>query len=131
MQRYSKKRQSIFEYLVSTKEHPDAEQIFTALRNKYPDLSLATVYRNLSQLKEEGLVRSVGTVDGRERFDADTSPHTHAVCVRCGKVTDVPDVSVPESAKAKFEGETGFSVIRADLTFSGLCEKCGKEMKNG
>lgn len=124
MQRFSRKRQSILNCLASTKEHPTAEWIYSEIKKEYPDLSLATVYRNLSQLKEEGIVRSVGTVDGKERYDACLAPHAHAVCVKCGRVLDLPSVKVPDTVSDDF---AGFKVITAELTFSGICGKCSEK----
>ena len=125
MQRYSRKRERILQYLISTKEHPSAECVYSQLKGEFPELSLATVYRNLKSLKEEGLVRSVGIVDGQKRFDADITPHTHMICVKCGRVIDALQLDLPESFCKSLE-KTGFSVMRAELTVSGICVECEK-----
>ena len=124
MQRYSRKRQSIMDCLASTKEHPTAEWIYSKIKAEYPSLSLATVYRNLNMLKSEGLICSVGTVFGQERFDATVAPHTHAVCERCGRVVDVEEVMLPDDTAEKVEKACGFSVRRTDLSVYGICEEC-------
>ena len=80
IQRFSKKRQAIYDCLRSTTSHPTADWIYHQLHPDFPDLSLGTVYRNLSQLKNAGLIQSVGVVAGQERFDANISPHTHLIC---------------------------------------------------
>lgn len=126
MQRSSKNRQSILECLRGTKEHPSAEWIYGQIKPKHPNLSLATVYRNLNQLKAEGLVRSMGSVDGQERFDADMTPHAHAICARCGKITDVAGVHFPEELAEQVAAATGYEIRRQDLQFSGICEECLK-----
>ena len=126
MQRYSRKRERILQCLMSTKEHPSAEWIYSQLKGEFPSLSLATVYRNLKDLKEAGLVRSVGTVDGQERFDADMTPHTHMICMKCGKVIDAVQLNLPESFCKSMEN-TGFSVLRAELTVSGICAECERK----
>ena len=128
MQRYSKKRQAILDCLTGTTEHPSADRIYEKLKPVYPDLSLATVYRNLLQLEEEGLIRSVGIVDGQKRYDANVSPHTHAVCRVCGKVIDVFSVPVPPGLAADVENKTGFSVEVSELRFSGVCGDCIKKI---
>ena len=124
MQRFSPKRQSILDCLRSTDTHPGAVWVWEQLKPVYPDLSLATVYRNLSQLKEEGLIISVGYVDGQERFDGRIAPHPHAVCRRCGRVIDVGD-RVPPAALAPFSGMIpGFEIQSFDLRLSGVCAGC-------
>lgn len=124
MQRRSEKRQSILDFLRSTKEHPSAETVYTYLKPRYPDLSLGTVYRNLRQLVAEGIVRSVGVVDGEERFDATLSDHPHAVCRLCGRVTDLPKTLLPEGLAARAEEETGFALQTITLQFEGICPIC-------
>lgn len=124
MQRYSKKRQAILDCLRSTTSHPTAEWIFTQLKPDYPDLSLATVYRNLGQMKEAGVIQSMGTVRGQERFDANILPHTHAVCTCCGVMVDVMDVPVPTELIAQTERSIGFTVTGMNLLFSGICCEC-------
>ena len=127
MKRYSKKREAILDCLKSTTSHPTAEWIYERLKPEYPHLSLATVYRNLAEMKKEGLIRSVGIVDGQERFDGTTAQHTHAVCSVCGKVIDVNGIDVPDELKLKIAEMTGYSVERADLRFLGICGECMKK----
>ena len=124
--RSSQKRQCILDCLKSTDTHPTAEWVWERVRTTFPHLSLATVYRNLKQLQAEGLIRSVGTVQGQERFDAALLPHSHIVCRRCGCVVDVG--IVPPAALAEQAGAaTGFSVSMTDLRFEGLCPACRKK----
>ena len=82
----SRKRDAILACVRATTCHPSAEWVYQRLKPTIPDLSLGTVYRNLSMFKDEGLVISVGTVGGLERFDGNTKPHTHFVCTRCSAV---------------------------------------------
>ncbi|MDD3165228.1 MAG: transcriptional repressor [Oscillospiraceae bacterium] len=124
MKRRSKKRDAIMSCLQGTKLHPTAEWVYQQLKPDYPDLSLGTVYRNLSQFKEEGAIVSVGTVGGLERFDADTSPHGHLVCRSCGAVVDAGRADIPAAVIACAEKETGGVVEASRLIFTGLCQTC-------
>ncbi len=124
MQRYSKKRQAILDCLRSTSCHPTAEWIYEHIQTEYPDLSLATVYRNLSQFKERGIICSVGVVDGHERFDAKTTPHSHAICSCCGAISDIENLQVPQIVIDTAENMTGYSVVETSLQFKGLCKAC-------
>lgn len=120
--RYSKKREAILCALRETKTHPTAEWLFQTLKPSFPDLSLGTVYRNLSFFQEHGQVKSVGVVNGQERFDADTSEHCHFICERCGKVVDLPQVSL--NIDHALEESHGFLVTRQELNLYGCCELC-------
>lgn len=129
MQRHSQKRDSILKCLKETKSHPNAEWVYNQLKPQYPNLSLATVYRNLNQLKEEGYICSVGNFSNQERYDANIFPHTHAVCAICGCIIDIDEVNVPELMCNEAEKITGFKISSASLKFTGLCPECNKELK--
>ena len=120
--KHSKKRDAVYECLRSTKSHPSADWIYARLKPDIPDLSLGTVYRNLNLFREEGLIASVGTVDGLERFDADVSPHTHFVCRVCGAVIDAGGADVPGSLLTQ-AAEAG-EVESCRITFFGVCHSC-------
>lgn len=119
-----RKRNAILSYLQSTTDHPSAEMVYAGLKPEIPDLSLGTVYRNLSLFKQQGLVSSVATVKGVERFDGNTSPHVHFLCTECDAVIDLAEMQVPESLRTVAEGCTGGRVEQCQLSFSGLCRVC-------
>ena len=124
MKRHSKKRDAILTCLRQTKSHPTAEWIYQKLKPEYPNLSLGTVYRNLSEFKREGVIATVGVVDGLERFDGDTSAHSHLICRECGAVVDVNTAEVSDQLLAAAAAETGGVNSGAQLTFSGVCRAC-------
>ncbi len=124
MQRFSKKRQSIIDCLKNTNVHPNAEWIYNKLKPIYPNLSLATVYRNLSELERSGEICCIDNVLGKERFDAKTEPHIHVICKRCGKVIDAEEIVLPQNLLDKVQDVTKFSVSCSKLEFIGICEEC-------
>lgn len=119
-----KKRNAILACLRQTHTHPSAEMVYGMLQEEYPDISLATVYRNLSRFKSQGLIQSLGTVNGIERFDADTYPHVHFICTGCDRVMDLPELELPLSLGRDAEKVSGCRVDSCQLTFTGLCERC-------
>ena len=119
-----RKRNAILECLRKPDAHPSAETLFQMLQEEHPDISLATVYRNLTLFKEKGLIVSVGTVKGVERFDGNTEPHVHFVCTECGGVLDLGTISVPEELKRRAATETGGQVGTCQLSFTGICMEC-------
>lgn len=122
--RYSKKREAILEVIRGTRTHPTADWVYQQLKPLYPDLSLGTVYRNLTVLREENLLRSVGVVNGQERFDAIVEPHAHFVCERCGAVIDLPGVRTDEEVDNAVDRTYGVRVDHHDLVFHGTCRAC-------
>ena len=122
--RYSAKREAILQLIKETKTHPTAEWVFQQLKPKFPDLSLGTVYRNLSEFRQDGTLISVGVVNGQERFDAETGPHTHFICTCCGGVSDVHQLVVPEELADRLTDNAGVRVDHYQLTFRGICKEC-------
>ncbi len=121
--KHSKQRDSIKEFLESRDDHPTADIIYMNVRKTFPNISLGTVYRNLTLLADIGEINRFNIGDGVDHFDATVTPHCHFICKECGSVSDldVPDMdSLDEIAAAHFKGRLeGHSVY-----FYGKCENC-------
>ena len=122
--KHFRKRDAILTCLRSTTAHPSADWIHEQLKAEHSDISLTTVYRNLSLFKEQGLIISLGTVNGVERFDGNTAPHVHYICEECGSVLDLRGIAVPEELNSAVAQTTGGLVYGCQLTFTGKCENC-------
>lgn len=121
---FSSKRNAIYNKLLNTKTHPSAKWVYEQLKPDYPDLSLGTVYRNISLFKEEGTVNVVCNINGEDRIDADTSPHSHFVCNNCGKVIDLEkDIFTTKNETLE---ELGYKVESCIINFYGKCKDCSK-----
>ena len=125
MKRYSRKREAILQTIRSTKSHPSAEWVYTKLKPEFPDLSLATVYRNIASFVEDGDIIPVAVVDSKERYDADLSSHSHFICQRCGAGSDV-DISGSADIDKLAGQALGALVERHELIFRGICGECLK-----
>ena len=124
--KHFRKRDAILNCVRSTEAHPSAEWVFEHVKEQVPDISLATVYRNLALFKEQGLIVSLGTVNGVERFDGNTEPHVHFICTQCGGVQDLPEISVPEELNSAVAQSSGGRVDNCQLSFTGICGECRK-----
>lgn len=122
-QRFSRKRESILHALQASSAHPSAREVYEQLRREHPDISLATVYRNLSLFKQQGRAVCVAVVDGEERFDAITQPHAHFICGQCGAVIDLPLMQDDQLSEA-VQREFGHAVAGHHLEFHGTCNTC-------
>lgn len=124
--RQSKKRDAVLRVLRDTDCHPSADWVYHRLRAEYPGLSLGTVYRNLNQLTEEGLICSVGVIDGQERYDAKLEPHAHFICSCCGAILDLPGPESVEGYVGAVSAKYGFQAECHEFTIRGLCKDCKK-----
>lgn len=101
-------RSAIYSFLAATLEHPSAQAIYTTLKKDFPNLSLATVYKNLEALEKVGLIRKVMLRDGSARWDADISPHHHIINLTTGAVSDffgasaLPQPTLPRGLTLEF-----------------------------
>ena len=125
--KHFRKRDAILTCLRQTTEHPSAEWVYAQLKPEIPDLSLGTVYRNLALFKEQGLIISLGTIAGVERFDGNTQDHVHFVCTNCGKVDDLECESPMPALQEAAEHCLSSQVYGCQINLTGLCRKCLKE----
>ena len=86
--KYSRQRESIKEFLMTRKDHPTADVVYENVRKIYPNISLGTVYRNLSLLSELGEIQKLSNFGGADHFDGCVTPHCHFMCKKCGQVLD-------------------------------------------
>ncbi len=125
--KHSKQRDIIKAFLIGRKDHPTADVVYTNVRQEYPNISLGTVYRNLTLLADIGEIQRLRVGDGVDHFDADTSHHYHFICTKCGSVIDLEMESIEsikDAANANFDG-----IIAGHVTyFYGTCGKCTKEI---
>lgn len=129
MRKYSHQRAAIMEELASVTSHPTAAEIYTMVRRRIPNISLGTVYRNLSLLADDGDIMRITTGEGTERFDAVSSNHYHFCCLGCGNVTDLP-LSRQSGLEHEVEALTGATVERHSLIFYGKCSDCAAQSAN-
>ena len=87
--RYSKQREALLNILRSTKDHPTANDIYIRMREQDPKISLGTVYRNLAQLTENGLILRIDTEHDSVHYDGFTHKHYHFICNECKSVIDL------------------------------------------
>lgn len=123
--KFSRQREAIKMYLTHTKEHPTADMVYLNIREKFPNISLGTVYRNLNFLVDQGEIVKLTCGDGSDHFDGTITPHYHFICKECGKVIDLEMGSLDHIntlAAVNFNGRIdGHTTL-----FYGVCSDCLK-----
>jgi Fe2+ or Zn2+ uptake regulation protein len=121
--RVTAQRVVINDALHAAGRHLTADQVRDAVQERLPGVSLPTVYATLELLEELGLVRRVATEGGTVVYDPRTDEHHHAVCRRCGTITDL-DAPVDRGAAVSAAATAGFAVEDARVIVRGLCPAC-------
>lgn len=121
--RHSKQRDAVLKVLAGTTSHPTADWVYQEVSRMIPNISLGTVYRNLSQLAESGTILRMEIGDGTDHFDFNTNPHDHFFCRECRKLYDFP---LPyDKVMDQLAAETEFGLIdRHSLIYQGICKEC-------
>lgn len=122
----TKQRAAVMEAVNNCKDHPTADTIFAAVRERMPNIGLGTVYRNLNILCDEGKVLRVRTPGGADHFDFNITPHNHFYCRECGNVWDV---DMPLIDLTQVSGMDGFVIDTCHLIAEGLCKDCAAEQQ--
>jgi Fur family peroxide stress response transcriptional regulator len=123
MIKYSRQREAVRQFLAGRTDHPTAETIYAGLRVNIPNISLGTVYRNLSLLSDTGEIQKLSGNGGSDRFDPNPAPHYHFHCEVCGCVDDIPMTSM-DSLNQLAQAHLGGVVRTHTLIFHGTCARC-------
>ncbi len=103
--------------------HPTVEQVYEKAKLRYPNISLGTVYRNLNQLSEHGILKKICSSYGSVRFDGRTDAHFHMICKCCQKVFDV-ELGEMLGLEDKLMDKFGFQVSEYEISIQGVCCDC-------
>ena len=123
MIKHSRQRDAIRQNILGRCDHPTAETVYMDIKEDFPNISLGTVYRNLSLLSELGEIQKISTGAGPDRFDGNVNSHCHFQCKKCFHVMDLPfkyptelNIYASKNFPGIIEGNT--------IQFFGLCPDC-------
>ena len=116
----SKQRTAVYQVLQQGEGHMTAQQIYDAARVLMPSIALGTVYRNLEQMVQQGVVKKIVAGDGPAFFDRTCHPHDHLLCVSCGKLRDLPGCSL----LSQLQQNSGLALTGYSLTAHYVCDGC-------
>lgn len=119
-------RLAIYTYLMNTTSHPTVETIYNDLKNDFPTMSLATVYKTVASLRDVHLVKEFNVSEDSNRYDANTDFHSHVICKKCHNVFDYfGNIDIQKNIQ-ELQELSGFKIDAYDINFYGVCEKCSK-----
>ena len=122
--RLTPQRRAVLRILASCRQHPSAEEIFEQVSADFPGTSLATIYKTLALLKEQGEIYELSFADGCNRYDCRTPyPHPHLICVNCRRIVDLDFAGLQETADEVAQ-LTGYEIISHRFDLFGICPQC-------
>jgi len=106
------------------KGHASIEEIYEDLKEMFPSISLATIYKNINSLKEEGIISEI-CLHQKPKFEIQKEPHAHFICKICGIVEDIPFSEIINN-----DIEKKYPHSQKELYIYGVCPKCKKKDGN-
>lgn len=122
----TKQRELILQTVQNSRLHPTADDVYRIVREKMPNISLGTVYRNLGLLCEIGQLRKISISGEPDRFDRVDDWHDHMSCIRCGKIIDITLDCTP-SIPERLEQQSGLEIVSYSLIAKCICADCAKK----
>ena len=119
-------RRALLETVVDRDDHPSANQVFEAVRARNPQISRATVHRNLETLSQMGVISKTCHTGGVSRYDARVDIHHHLICLRCNSIVDIDDENL-SSLTIPDTSAFGFEVSDFRVQLRGICRNCRKK----
>ncbi|BCA78553.1 transcriptional repressor [Desulfuromonas sp. AOP6] len=122
--RITPQRYAVLKLLCSSRAHPGPGEVYEQLRQQFPTLSLATVYKTAALLRDMGELTELPMKDGTTRYDGrNPAPHPHVICNNCLKVMDF-EAPPLDFLQQEAESATGFQIAEYRVDFFGLCPEC-------
>lgn len=121
---------AVLAVLQASTSHPTAQEVYDEVRRKRPKIGLATVYRILHQLAEQGVIKVCGYGSERARYDARTHRHDHACCTECGALLDVPvEIKLSREVLEQAARAAGIEMGSHEVRIYGRCQHCQARSK--
>jgi Fur family peroxide stress response transcriptional regulator len=122
--RVTAQRLAVAEAVVGTHEHLTAQEIFERVRERFPHITIGTIYNTLEVLTATGIVQPLPFPRGT-RYDTNLEPHVNLVCIRCGHIEDYEDEKEALQRLAQEASrKAGFHIVSQHMDIYGFCAAC-------
>ena len=124
--RLTPQRVELVRLIAASEGHPSAAQLYERIKVQFPTMSQATVYKTLALLKEINQVLEIDLRDDSHYDGNRPQPHPHLICMKCNKIVD-GEVSLDQEEIRQLEKLSGYTILRPQINFYGLCPDCKEE----
>lgn len=116
---------AVLDVVREASNHPTALEIYEIVKARRPKIGVASVYRILHSLSEQGYIKELGRSDESCRYDSQVSRHDHAVCTNCGTLLDVPvEITLPVDVLEAAARAAGIELGSHEVRLYGKCSTC-------
>lgn len=122
--RLTSHRLALIRLLATSEGHPNAMQLYESLRLQFPTISLATIYKTLALLKDEGEILEIDLHNDSHYDGNKPYPHPHLICTHCSRIFDGDKVATIQKLNQEIEKKYNFQISRHQLVFYGVCQEC-------
>lgn len=129
IRRHTIQQELVLNAVLRMQRHVTAAEVIKFIRKKHPTIGKSTIYRNLSFLAEEGVIRRIRTSHGSDVYECTLGEHHHIRCVDCGRLFNI-EIDAIEDLCERVRNKGGFTFLGHDILFRGVCPSCqakGKE----
>jgi Fe2+ or Zn2+ uptake regulation protein len=99
--------------------HISIDDLYAHIKEKFPSISLATVYKNIHTLKDEGILLEIHPQDAKSHFEIKKEPHGHFICKKCGKIYDF---EIKTSCNPNLSEIS--EIDESEVYLYGVCKEC-------
>ncbi len=124
--RLTPQRVELVRLIAASQGHPSAAQLYAKIKAQFPTMSQATVYKTLALLKEMNQVLEIDLHDDSHYDGNRPQPHLHLICTQCNQIVD-GEASFDLGMIRKLEETSGYTILRPQVSFYGLCPDCKKK----
>ena len=121
--RLTSQRVELVRLIAVSEGHPSAAQLYAKIKEKFPTMSHATVYKTLTLFKEMNQVLEIDLRDDSHYDGNRPDAHPHLICTKCNQIVD-GELEIDASLLKKLEDTSGYQILRPQITFYGLCPHC-------
>ena len=124
--RLTPQRVELVRLIAVSEGHPSASELYTKIKRQFPTMSHATVYKTITLLKEMNQVLEIDLHNDSHYDGNRPQPHPHLICTKCNKIID-GEVSFDQESLRRLEQDSGYQIIRSQISLYGLCQNCKEE----
>lgn len=127
--KFTTRREAVLKVLLESKDkHLSAEEVYNLVKEKDPEIGLATVYRTLELFTSLDIIHSMDFGDGRKRYEFGDNKknghhHHHLICLKCGKILEM-DEDLLDDLELRVSRDFEFEVSNHHLKIFGYCKNC-------